>query len=69
MGFTDPPASLTDYVPIMAEPVGYDPTRRYHRPTPLAGAPLQPAWVRLHMAEGEELESPSRSSRYASFQD
>lgn len=40
----------------MAVRVGFEPTRRYYRPTPLAGAPLQPAWVRLHMAEVEGLE-------------
>ena len=29
-------------VTLVAEKVGFEPTRRYPRPTPLAGEPLQP---------------------------
>ena len=33
-----------------AEKVGFEPTRRYQRPTPFPGEPLRPAWVLLQIA-------------------
>ena len=37
-----------DLIFSMAEKEGFEPSRRFTRPTPLAGAPLQPTWVLLH---------------------
>ena len=31
--------------------MGFEPMRRYQRPTPFPGEPLRPAWVLLQMAE------------------
>ena len=49
-----------------AEKEGFEPSRRYSRPTPLAGAPLRPleyfskpyAKVNIHLAEREGFEPP-----------